>query len=80
MSFLSVDGTPIPCEVTAMQREVDGRTVRTVVARDIRPRLQAEAKIRQLAHFDTLTGLPNRRQIFDHIHLELQEVERNPNR
>ena len=80
VSFLSVDGTPIPCEVTAMQREVDGRTVRTVVARDIRPRLQAEAKIRQLAHFDTLTGLPNRRQIFDHIHLELQEVERNPNR
>ena len=80
VSFLSVDGTPIPCEVTAMQREMDGRTVRTVVARDIRPRLQAEAKIRQLAHFDTLTGLPNRRQIFDHIHLELQEVERNPNR
>jgi len=80
IDFLSSDGAPIACELTALQREINGSTVRTLVVRDIRERLQAEAQIRQLAHFDALTGLPNRHQLLGHVHTELQEVQHNPKR
>ena len=73
-------GTPIPCECSVQQRDIDGRTIRTVAVRDLRQRLAAEAEIRQLAHFDVLTGLCNRRLLLEQLALELQEVERLPRR
>jgi diguanylate cyclase (GGDEF)-like protein/PAS domain S-box-containing protein len=44
--------------------------------RDITERKIAEAQIRQLAYFDPLTGLPNRRMLYDHLQLALAQAKR----
>lgn len=44
--------------------------------RDITDRKMAEAQIRQLAYFDSLTGLPNRRMLYDHLHRALTQARR----
>jgi diguanylate cyclase (GGDEF)-like protein/PAS domain S-box-containing protein len=49
---------------------------RRVSSRDITDRKVAEAQIRQLAYFDSLTGLPNRRMLYDHLHLGLAQANR----
>jgi len=80
VDLVDAQGTQIPCECSVHQRSVDGRTVRAVAVRDIRERLAAEAEIRQLAHFDALTGLCNRRLLLERVAQELAEVERHPRR
>ena len=47
-----------------------------VISRDITERKQAEQDVRQLAYFDTLTGLPNRSLLNDRIHHALAEADR----
>ncbi|MDP1981942.1 MAG: diguanylate cyclase [Sulfuritalea sp.] len=44
--------------------------------RDITDRKDAEAQIRQLAYFDALTGLPNRRMLFDRLDQTLIQAKR----
>ncbi|WP_240919234.1 bifunctional diguanylate cyclase/phosphodiesterase [Acidovorax sp. HDW3] len=74
------NGQIIPVECSVRQRHEGAQAVRAVAVRDIRARLAAEAEIRQLAHYDALTGLPNRRFILDQVQQELAEVERHPRR
>ncbi|MCE1249656.1 MAG: EAL domain-containing protein [Comamonadaceae bacterium] len=73
-------GQVIPVECSVRQRLEGAQAVRAVAVRDIRARLAAEAEIRQLAHYDALTGLPNRRFILDQVQQELAEVEHHPRR
>jgi diguanylate cyclase (GGDEF)-like protein/PAS domain S-box-containing protein len=47
-----------------------------VLARDITERKQAEAEIEQLAFFDSLTGLPNRRLLLDRLQHALEASAR----
>lgn len=47
------------------------------VARDISARKQAERRIEQLAYFDPLTQLPNRRNLQEHLERLLSEVIRH---
>jgi diguanylate cyclase (GGDEF)-like protein/PAS domain S-box-containing protein len=44
---------------------------------DISPRKQAEEKIHQMAFFDALTGLPNRRLLMDRLHAALASSARS---
>lgn len=55
-----------------VERDAQGRAVRVVgTDLDITSRKAAENEIRQLAFFDPLTGLPNRRLLLDRLQQEL---------
>ncbi len=45
--------------------------------RDITSRMQAEERIRSLAYFDSLTGLPNRELFNEQLHYELERCSRS---
>ena len=57
---LKRDGGKLPVEVTANPMCIDGELKATIVLRDSSDRKRSEERIRQLAHYDELTGLPNR--------------------
>ncbi len=48
----------------------------TGVVQDVTDRRQAEDRIRQLAHFDALTGLPNRRQLIWRVERAIEQARR----
>ena len=55
-----------------------GRPVkRTAIMQDITTRKQSEAMIWEQAHFDALTGLPNRRMLRDRLSQELKKCRRD---
>ncbi|MQM39827.1 hypothetical protein KBTX_03864 [wastewater metagenome] len=60
-THLRADGEPFPCEVTLTTMAFRGRSALYVVWNDITERRQRERRIEELAHYDPLTGLPNRR-------------------
>lgn len=55
----------------------DGRFLgRRASNRDITDRKSIEEQVQQLAYFDTLTGLPNRRMLFDRLGRALSQAKR----
>ncbi len=69
-------GKPIPVEINANYFEFDGKPYILGLARDITERKQAEEQIRQLAYFDPLTGLPNRRLLMDRLRQAMKISQR----
>ena len=65
--FLKLDGTVIDVEVQGTAIEFDAAPAIHVSIRDVTERKQLENEIRQLAFYDTLTGLPNRRLLNDRL-------------
>ena len=63
--FRRKDGSQVDVELTAFAIELDGQSHISLSARDISERKQAAEQIRQLAFYDSLTGLPNRRLLVD---------------
>ncbi len=66
---LTKDGRRIDVTITQSPiKDAGGRTTGvSLIFRDITERKQAEEKIRQLAHYDSLTGLPNRALFYDRL-------------
>ena len=54
------DGSHLPVEFIVRTMHYQGERLRMTLVRDIRDRVEAQARIHHLAHHDALTGLPNR--------------------
>jgi diguanylate cyclase (GGDEF)-like protein len=72
--LLSDEG-PIPVEVIARNSESEGSVRRIFAVRDLRERRAAEQRILFLAHFDTLTGLPNRASFQDRLENDIASMK-----
>lgn len=72
-----VDGSTYPVEVRLnFSREEEPPVFMAIVA-DITDRQAAEERLHQLAHFDALTGLPNRTVLNDRLHQALLAAGRS---
>ncbi|MBU1237049.1 MAG: diguanylate cyclase [Gammaproteobacteria bacterium] len=72
-------GEPFPVEVNACTLMREGHPAGVVVAfQDISERWHAQAKIRELAFHDAVTGLPNRRLLLDRLNQALAQTNRHP--
>ncbi|MYM68174.1 EAL domain-containing protein [Pseudoduganella sp. FT55W] len=69
------DGTPLAVEVQRRTLRSGSSWILVAVARDITERKEAEQRLLKLAHFDTLTGLPNRSQFYDSLAHSLRQAE-----
>ncbi len=64
---LRKDGTRFTLELTVSEVKFETRRVFVGVVRDITERKRVEEKLRQLAQYDVLTGLPNRALFMDRL-------------
>lgn len=60
-------GQRIPVEFIVRTMMRGGERLRMTIVRDIRDRHAAQARIHHMAHFDALTGLPNRVSFMAHL-------------
>lgn len=74
---LRKDGSTFPMSLSVNIMNFKGETGFIGIVRDITERKLAEEKIRQLAHFDLLTGLPNRSLFIDRTNQALANMRRN---
>ena len=62
---LRKDGSEFPLELSLATWKTSEETFYSAIIRDITERKQAEARLAELAYYDFLTGLPNRRQFME---------------
>ena len=70
------DGSAFPMQVTATLTTFRGRPACIGTVIDLTEQKAAEARILELAQYDPLTGLPNRRLLEDRVNQALAEAER----
>jgi diguanylate cyclase (GGDEF)-like protein/PAS domain S-box-containing protein len=75
--FVRMDGSLIDVEVQGTAIDYDGDLAIHVAVRDITQRKQMENQVRQLAFFDSLTQLPNRRLLNDRLSQAIAASRRN---
>lgn len=75
--FLKLDGSTVEVEVQGTAIEFDGEPAVHVSIRDITQRKRLENDIRQLAFYDSLTNLPNRRLLDDRLRQVMSANQRN---
>lgn len=66
------DGTHVPVEFIVRTMQYQDEKLRMTIVRDIRDRVEAQARIHHLAHHDELTGLPNRTAFIERANVLLQ--------
>ncbi|MFQ5512862.1 MAG: putative bifunctional diguanylate cyclase/phosphodiesterase [Myxococcota bacterium] len=71
------DGARFPLELAVTEVELGDRRIFTGVCRDISERKRTEEQIRRLAYYDTLTGLPNRRQFRKELERSVELARRH---
>lgn len=69
-------GADFPAEVLLNSLTLDGKPVLQAVVRDISERKAAAEEINNLAFFDPLTGLPNRRLLLNRLKHSLASISR----
>lgn len=68
------------CEATQMTGDRGDAEGCLFVASDITERYRATVEMERLAHYDTLTGLPNRRLLHDRIQMAITQARRDKSR
>lgn len=74
---ISADGATFPVEARAIKLTLQSKEYLLIIARDISVRKQAEKQIHELAFYDTLTGLPNRRLYMDRLTASIELHQAN---
>ncbi|NML61731.1 EAL domain-containing protein [Massilia sp. RP-1-19] len=69
------DGSTVAVEVQRRTLRSGASWILVAVARDITERKHAQEQLVQLAHFDTLTGLPNRSKFYEKLTGALRHAE-----
>ncbi|HEY1149281.1 MAG TPA: EAL domain-containing protein [Pseudoduganella sp.] len=69
------DGSSLSVEVQRRTLRSGQNWILVAVARDITERKEAEKRLLKLAHFDTLTNLPNRSQFYDSLAHSLKQAQ-----
>jgi diguanylate cyclase (GGDEF)-like protein/PAS domain S-box-containing protein len=69
------NGQTFPLEISVNEVHINSRRLFTGVLRDITDRKQTEERLKYLAHYDSLTGLPNRVMFLDRLN---QTLVRSP--
>ena len=75
--FVKLDGAVIDVEVASVNFSYEGKPAVQTIFKDITERKQVELKLKQMALYDTLTGLPNRTLFFDRMNQLLELAKRN---
>lgn len=70
------DGSVVDVEISSTYLDILGGVLITFI-RDITERKQTELQIRQLAYYDTLTDLPNRRLLLDRFAYAMTQAQRH---
>jgi diguanylate cyclase (GGDEF)-like protein/PAS domain S-box-containing protein len=71
------DGSQVPMEVRIQALDIEGATIFSAFLHDISERKQIEAVREREARHDALTGLPNRRALFEMLPQALARADRN---
>jgi diguanylate cyclase (GGDEF)-like protein/PAS domain S-box-containing protein len=74
--FIRRDGSEFDVEVAGWPFAFQGEPALQVIFHDITERKEAKRRLEQLAHYDSLTGLPNRILFYDRFHQAVAEAER----
>ena len=77
LAALKKDSTEIDVELSLSGVRLKGAWNAVGILRDITERRQSEEQIRQMAHHDSLTGLPNRKLFSDRLGIALTQAQRN---
>jgi diguanylate cyclase (GGDEF)-like protein/PAS domain S-box-containing protein len=73
------DGMPFPLELSITEIKYGGEHIFAAVLRDISEQKLAQARIEHLAHFDSLTHLPNRSLFYDRLGQAISQAKRKRN-
>ncbi|MEH6812639.1 MAG: EAL domain-containing protein [Motiliproteus sp.] len=77
VTALHRDGHDFPIEICAKTSYVKGKCLRVICVRDITERKEQEHRVLQQAHYDALTGLPNRNLMFDRLNQAIKKAHRH---
>jgi diguanylate cyclase (GGDEF)-like protein/PAS domain S-box-containing protein len=77
ISAIRRDGREFPVELTIIEIERSGERYYSAFLRDITRRKEFEARIRFLADYDALTGLPNRNLLNERVNVEIEQAWAN---
>lgn len=69
------DGSRLPAEIHLQKLRTDESWIIVLVVRDITERKEAEQRLQHLAHYDPLTGLPNRSLFYETLELAIADAE-----
>lgn len=69
-------GTEVDVEIAATPFRYKGESSVQVIVRDVTARKAAQRKLEYMAHFDAITGLPNRMLFFDRLNQTLALAKR----